>query len=523
MSAQATPQPLGKATRPHRTKASPYADQAQARNAAIYVRVSMEEQAEGHSLEEQERRCRDFIAKEKPHWTLTKVLAETHSGKTDRRPKFKELLRLIDDGQIDAVVCHHLDRFSRKLHDVLVYFKQFEEQNVVLAFADDRFDFTTPNGMLEFHILAVFADWYLQNLAREVSKGKLGRVLKGEHNNQLPFGYLKTPDGKLAIVPDEGAALREAFEGYAAGQLTDRQIAELFNARQLRTRGGKLWSKDAVRDIMQNDFYYGVVEYRTDLYQGNHPPLITKDLFDEALKTRREHRRAPRTNSPKLRTYVLNGLLYCDTCQRSMRAQGSRQYRYYRDVSHLRGYDDCSHAGEGVQCYIIEDQVGQIVQAFQLPADWQTAILRVLNNEEERTQILAQRRKLEGKKMRLAELYAEGSLDRSQFDKQREEIRKELDRLVLPSADRTITIGNQIETFAHIWAAANLDEQREICHLMFERIDVDLGTHQVTRVVPDEEFLWFFQHNPLLEDDGGLGLRVRPGVLTAAAKPASEL
>jgi hypothetical protein len=98
MAAQSNPQSLGKATRPHRTKSSPYADQSQPRRAAIYVHVSMEEQAQGHSLEEQERRCRDFLAKEKPNWTLVKVLTDTHSGKTDRRPKFKELLRLIDEG-----------------------------------------------------------------------------------------------------------------------------------------------------------------------------------------------------------------------------------------------------------------------------------------------------------------------------------------------------------------------------------------------------------------------------------------
>jgi hypothetical protein len=389
----------------------------------------------------------------------------------------------------------------------------------VLAFADDRFDFSSTKGMLQFHILAVFADWYLQNLSRETRKGKLGRVLKGDHNNQPPFGYRKTLDGKLEIVPAEGEALQEAFESYAAGRVTDRQIAELFNARGLQTRGGRLWSKDAVRDIMQNDFYYGVVEYRTDLYQGNHPPIISKELFDEATKVRRAHRRAPRTNSAKLRTYVLSGLLYCDTCNRSMRAQGSRKYRYYRDVSHLRGYDDCAHAGEGVQCYLIEDQVGQIVQAFQLPTDWQAEIQRVLNNEDGKNQILAQRRKFEGKWARLTELYAEGSISRPQFDAQREEVRKELDRLVLPSADRTITLGNQIGTFAHIWSAATLEEQREICHLMFQRIDVDLGAQRITRIVPDEEFLWFFQHNTLLEDDGGRGFRVRHEALTPAAKP----
>jgi hypothetical protein len=312
-------------------------------------------------------------------------------------------------------------------------------------------------------VLAVFADWYLQNLSRETSKGKLGRVLKGEHNNQPPFGYIKGADGKLHIVPEEGEALREGFELYATGTYVDRQIADLFNARGLHTRKGKLWSKESIRDLLQNDFYYGVIEYRTDLYPGNHPPLVTKELFDQALDARRKHRRAPRANSNRMRTYMLNTLVYCAHCGRTLRALGSRKYRYYRDMSKLRGHNDCPVSGHGVQGYIIEDQVAQVVQAFTLPDDWQEEI-------------------------------------RAQFSERRDEITKELNQIILPSADRTLNLGHQVDTFQHIWPLSTIEEQREMCRLMFERIDVDLTNNRVTRVRPDREFLWFFRHNRLLEE-----------------------
>ncbi len=514
MSASSAPKSLGKATRLRSIKKSPYQEDDKPRRVAIYVRVSMEEQAEGHSLDEQERRCRAFLARDKPHWTLVGVFKDEHSGKTDKRPGFQDLIHLVDEGKVDAILCHHLDRFSRKLHDILVYFKQLEDQGVVLAFAEDRFDFSTANGMLEFHVLAVFADWYLQNLSRETSKGKLGRVLKGEHNNQPPFGYIKGADGKLHIVPEEGEALREGFELYATGTYVDRQIADLFNTRGLHTRKGKLWSKESIRDLLQNDFYYGVIEYRTDLYPGNHPPLVTKELFDQALDARRKHRRAPRANSNRLRTYMLNTLVYCAHCGRTLRAQGSRKYRYYRDVSKLRGYNDCPHSGHGVQGYIIEDQVAEIVQAFTLPEDWQAEIRAALDNESERTKAVAHRKELEAKLSRITELYADGSLDRAQFSERRDEITKELNQIILPSADRTLNLGHQVDTFQHIWPLSTIEEQREMCRLMFERIDVDLTTNRVTRVRPDREFLWFFRHNRLLEEDDGPGFRVKQELMT---------
>jgi len=514
MSSKSAPQPIGKATRLRKLKLSPYEETEKPRRVAIYVRVSKEEQAEGQSLAEQERRCRAYLAREKPHWSIVGVYEDQHSGKTATgRGNFRKMLKLVDEGQIDAIVCHHLDRFSRSLHDIMVYFRQFEEQGVVLAFAEDRFDFSTPEGILQFHVLAVFADWYIQNLAREVRKGKLGRVLKGEHNNQVPFGYVRNEQGKLEIVPEEGEALREAFERYASGVATDRQIAEMFTQRGLRTRSGKIWSKDGVRDLLQNDFYYGVVEYRTDLYPGNHPPLISKELFDQALAMRHKRRPAPRTYSATLRTYLLNGIAYCATCGRSLRAQGSRNYQYYREVSHLRGYDDCPHAGEGVQSHVIEDQVAKVFQAFQLPEDWQKELRLALSNEDERKQIQVQRRSLEAQKTRYVEMYAAGDITREQYDQHRNTIMQELNRLVVPSPDRALNVGDQVDGFRHVWPLATPEERREICRLMLERVDVDLGTKQITRMYPHEDFVWFFQHNPLLEYEDGATFRVRPEVV----------
>jgi len=58
MSSKSAPQPIGKATRLRKLKLSPYEETEKPRRVAIYVRVSKEEQAEGQSLAEQERRCR---------------------------------------------------------------------------------------------------------------------------------------------------------------------------------------------------------------------------------------------------------------------------------------------------------------------------------------------------------------------------------------------------------------------------------------------------------------------------------
>jgi predicted site-specific integrase-resolvase len=133
-------QPIGKAAKRRYNQQNPYEQQDGARKAVIYVRVSREEQALGHSLEAQERECKEYLTSVKPNWQLIGIYKDEHTGKTDKRPGFQEMMEIIESGQADTIVCHHLDRFSRNLHDILSYFKQLEARGVILAFAKEDFD-----------------------------------------------------------------------------------------------------------------------------------------------------------------------------------------------------------------------------------------------------------------------------------------------------------------------------------------------------------------------------------------------
>lgn len=495
-------QPVGKAARLKYNQQNPYEQQDQARKAVIYVRVSREEQALGHSLEAQERECREYLMNAKPNWELVGVFKDEHSGKTDKRPGFQEMMDLIGSGQADTIVCHHLDRFSRNLHDILSYFKQLETKGTILAFSKEDFDFSTPDGMLHFHILAVFADWYLKNLTRETKKGKFSRIVAGKANNQLPFGYVQDSAGNAVIVEEEAKAVRGAFERYVTGNYTDRQIADWLTNQGLSSRKGRDWHKDNVRTVLNNDFYYGVVRYHDDLYPGNHAAIITKELFDQAQAVRRNHARRPRSTAPSLRVYLLNTLAHCSACGRLLRAQGGREdYRYYREASQLRGFSDCPHRGLSIHASIADAQIGRIMQAFQLPEDWQEIIRKISSGEEERQKVLAERKRMEDRLRRVSEMYEDGVLTRVEYEKRRTVVVKEMEALVLPDGDNMINHGVQVETFRQIWPLATPEEQREICRLMLESVVINLKEKRLVSVTPHKEFLWFFKHNHLLREE----------------------
>ena len=492
--------PVGRSRRAKPRRSNPYEDKAKPRKAIIYLRVSSEEQAQGHSLEAQERECREFLAREKPHWTLVDVYRDEHSGKSDKRPGFQAMLKRVYVGDADAIVAHHLDRFSRNLHQILSYFKELESMGVVMAFAKDQFDFSTEEGRLQFHILAVFADWYLRNLSRETKKGKLSRVLKGLHNNQPPWGYVKGENGIPAPVSEEADLIVQAYELYAAGGYTDSRIADFLNGQGARTRRGRLWTKDAVRELMQNEFYLGFVQYRGDLYPGQHEGVISRELFDRVQEQRRANARKPRLVSENRRVYILSGIARCAECGRNLRAQAKphTDLAWYREVSKQRGFTDCSVAGKSIRQEKAEAQIGEIVSRFQLPDDWREIIYRQVNDLDAQAEALAERNRLEKRLKRAARLFLDGMMEDDEYEQEKTDIQTRLDQLAIPETSNVLEAGVTISTLKDVWQYASAAERRQICQWVFQSIDIDMHAQRIVRVTPKPDFLFFFQYHPYL-------------------------
>jgi hypothetical protein len=190
------------------------------------------------------------------------------------------------------------------------------------------------------------------------------------------------------------------------------------------------------------------------------------------------------------------------SCGRPLRAQGGREdYRYYREASGLRGFSDCPHRGMSIHAAIADAQIGRIMQAFQLPENWQEIIKKISTGEEERQQVLVERKRLEDRLRRVGEMYEDGVLSRVEYEKRRMVVMKEMEALVLPDGDNLLGHGVQVETFRQIWPLATMEEQREICRLMLESVVIDLKEKRIVSVTPNKEFLWFFKHNPLLHEE----------------------
>ena len=465
----------------------------------IYVRVSTEEQVDGYSLSAQERFCREFA--EKRHWEVIGIYSDPgHSGKNDRRPGFQNMITDAGEHRFKAILFHKLDRFSRNIENALKYFKELSAMDVTIASVTEDFDFTTAQGRLFFRMMAVFAQWYLENLSAEVVKGKMEMARRGVHNGRLPFGYIKNEDRKVVAVESEAEIIRQAFDLYATGEYTDQAIAEFFNQSGYKTRRGRSWSKDTITDFLKNEFFYGKIAYRDQLWPGRHQPIITKELFDKCMEVRSIHANRPRTHISRAKSKhanLLQRVICCNQCERQMRIQtvhnsNGKIYGYYQESSGLRGLD-CEFSSKIVRMNISEDQVFTFLSQVRLPVDWQNDIKQMVEDMDTVRQIENRRTQINEELHRLGRTFADGVFSENEYDSRRAKLIAEKDSLIVPDSARVIEIGLLLEGLKIFLEHATNDEKYQMLHILLEFVYYDFPQEKIVRFKPKTEFAHLFR------------------------------
>jgi len=152
----------------------------------------------------------------------------------------------------------------------------------------------------------------IEQLTRTLAQGGNKRALAeaGVMLGTPPYGYRK--EGKeivevagqprsvarAVVATDEAKVFVSIYESFVDGDPMPA-IAKDLNERGLRTRRGRLWTKDTIRDMLRNPVYTGYILYRGKtrnvrdtgtLFPGRHPALLTWHEFVDAQNRRLEMR-----------------------------------------------------------------------------------------------------------------------------------------------------------------------------------------------------------------------------------------
>lgn len=227
--------------------------------AAIYLRVSTEDQVEKYGLDVQrERTTAQAIAK---GWQVVREFIDAGiSGTKDEKGRagLASLLEAAAAGDIDAVVILSLDRLGRKTAIVLEMIEQLTAAGVDVVSCKESLDTQTPQGQFVLTIFAGLAQLERDVIVERTTAGRNMRgKIDGEKGGRVPYGYVRTENGiEIETNTSAVSVVRDIFQ-YASEGLSLRKIASILNKAGVPTsKGGSRWYASSVREILQNEETY---------------------------------------------------------------------------------------------------------------------------------------------------------------------------------------------------------------------------------------------------------------------------
>ena len=204
--------------------------------AALYTRVSTEDQVDGYGLDVQLEKCRAQATVK--GWTVVDrdFCDEGISGTKDveDRPGLAALLDAARQRDIDAVIVLALDRLGRRTLLVLDLVERLAEMGCEVVSVKEQLDTSTPAGRFVLTMFAALAQLERDTIVQRTTDGRdaRGRV-DGEKGGSTPYGFRRITDDKgkatgVQVDPEKAAVVKMIF-GLRQSGLTMRQIADALN------------------------------------------------------------------------------------------------------------------------------------------------------------------------------------------------------------------------------------------------------------------------------------------------------
>ena len=355
--------------------------------AAIYCRVSTEEQAERYGLSSQLTELRALTVRK--GYTVpegAEFLDDGYSGADLDRPALNRLRQGLRAKAFQIILVHDPDRLARKLAHQLLLMEEIERAGVEIEFLTVSKD-ATPEGRLLLQVKGVIAEYEREKIRERTSRGRKEKARRGlVVAGPCPYGYRPDPanSGKLIIHEDEAETVRRIYRWLVEEGRSIRSIVTELRRLGIPSRRSPVWGKSSVRNILTNSLYAGQAYYnrreRTESPKTGKrgtgrrfraesewipiavPAIVPPELF-EHVRGQLIRNRGTLTGRPPIRFYLLRGLLRCGRCGRKLIGIPSHGRRVYRCVGRDRlvAPDRCrarTESAEKLESLVWETVVG---------------------------------------------------------------------------------------------------------------------------------------------------------------------
>jgi len=344
------------------------------RMAAIYARVSSEQQREENTIGSQTAALIEFAKTHElevpKEWVFED---EGYSGATLERPGLERVRDLAAEGQIQVVLAYAPDRLSRKYAYQILLIEELARHGVETLFVKSPQGESAEDQLL-VQFQGMIAEYERAQILERSRRGKRHRARIGEIGvmSGAPYGYRyirksEEAPAAYAVIEAEARVVQRVYEMYTVEGLSIGEITRRINAEGIPTRKRSArWERSTVWAVLRNSAYRGVACFgktcaasrtrvirplrrrgvTTPSYTAGHerpreewieipvPAVVSEESFSRAQELLQENkvRSKRRTITPS----VVQGLVSCQKCgyafSRTSTHSSARKIHYYKCI-----------------------------------------------------------------------------------------------------------------------------------------------------------------------------------------------
>ena len=355
--------------------------------AVIYCRVSSKMQVEeGHGLESQETRCREYATR-KGFEVVKTFYEKAVSGGTFDRPSFNTMLDYVRKSKIEGVVViiDDISRFARDIEGHWALRRALKETGGTLESPSITFGEDSDSILIE-NLLASVSQHQRQKNGEQTKNRMRARVMNGYWVFHAPpgFSYEKTKEhGKLLMRTEPLASIiQEALEGFASGRFETQGEVKRFLENQpdfpKDRRTGLVRFEEVVR-LMRRVHYAGYIEapdWGVSLRKGHHTGLISLETFQAVQRRMKEGARVPARKDISA-DFPLRGFVLCNDCQKPLTACWSTSKTKKKHPYYLCPTKGCVSYRKSIRRDVLEGDFAEVVRALQ-PSDGLFSLVKAM-------------------------------------------------------------------------------------------------------------------------------------------------
>lgn len=453
----------------------------------LYVRKSTDtEDKQIQSLGDQVKSMK--AAAERDGLRIVRTVRESKSAKRPYvREKFERLIKDVEDGKINGIVCWKIDRLSRNPTDSGRLQQILQDEKLKHILTAERSYFPEDNALV-LSVETGMSNQYIRDLSTNTKRGMSSKAVSGGKNGIPPIGYLNDKAEKTIVNdPKQFNLVRTLWDKMLTGTYTVSEITRVADKElhiiipKRKKTGGKAPAYSTICAMFKNPFYYGKIRFNGEMYNGTHIAMVTYEEFEKVQRIIDPGHAA----RPKDTTYnfQLRHLFKCGECGFAITAEQKHKKLKKTGEKATYIYYHCTGKSKTIKCHqpsllVTEEKLLQQVKdklnKFTIDPDFYELAIEVLAQEEDevvakdQTKTQARDNAIKRKKTSINNLrrmrYTGEASDDSWYFAEIETLESELEELQ--------NIRNEAEYKAHNWRS-KADEVFTLARYAKEDFDSD--------------------------------------------------